>query len=153
MSDATEGRAAASTPSTPRPLYAETSYDDDRGDSWVMFAGVMLALVGMLNVVYGFAAIDKSTFFTPEAKYVVTDLQTWGVVVLAVGAIQFIAGFAIWRNAEWGRWVGIVSAGTNAVVQMFFIPAFPLLSVTLFAVDVLVIYGLITYGGRRRAAP
>ena len=152
MSDAIEGRAASSTPGTPRPLYAETSYYDDRGDSWVMFAAVMLALVGILNIVYGIAAVDNSTFFTADAKYVLTDLNTWGWVVLAVGAIQFVAAFAIWAHSEWGRWVGIISAGANAIVQMFFIPAFPLLSVTIFAVDVLVIYGLITYGGRRRAA-
>jgi hypothetical protein len=71
--------------------------------------------------------------------------------VLGVGAVQFLTAFAIWSGSEWGRWVGIVSAGANAIVQMFFIPAFPLLSVTLFAVDVLVIYALVTYGGRRPA--
>ena len=152
MSDATEGRAASRTPGAPGPLYAETSYDDDRGDSWVMFAGVMLALVGILNIVYGIAAIDRSTLFTADAAYVLTDLRTWGWVLLVVGAVQFLAAFAIWAGAEWGRWVGIITASANAIVQMFFIPAFPLLSVTLFAVDVLVIYGLITYGGRRRAA-
>ena len=146
MSDATKGRAA---PSTPKPLYADTSYDDDRGDSWVMFAGVMLALVGLLNVVYGIAAIDDSTFFAANAKYVITDLNTWGWVVLGIGAIQFLAAFGIWAGSEWGRWVGIISAGCNAIVQMFFIAGFPLLSVTLFAIDVLVIYGLVTYGGHR----
>jgi hypothetical protein len=146
MSDTTEGRTASSTP---KPLYADTTYDDDRGDSWVMFAGVMLALVGILNIVYGIAAIDDSTFFTANAKYVITDLNTWGWVVLGVGAVQFLAAFAIWSGSEWGRWVGIISAGCNAIVQMFFISGFPLLSVTLFAVDVLVIYGLVTYGGHR----
>jgi hypothetical protein len=151
MSDATKGRTASSAPSTPRPLYANASYGDDRGDSWVMFAGVMLALVGILNIVYGIAAIGDSTFFTANAKYVITDLNTWGWVVLVVGAIQFLAAFAIWSGAELGRWVGIISAACNAIVQMFFIPAFPLLSVTLFAVDVLVIYGLVTYGGHGRA--
>ena len=148
MSDTTESRTASSTP---EPLYADTTYDDDRGDSWVMFAGIMLALVGLLNIVYGIAAIDDSTFFTANAKYVITDLNTWGWVVLGVGAVQFLTAFAIWSGSEWGRWVGIVSAGANAIVQMFFIPAFPLLSVTLFAVDVLVIYALVTYGGRRPA--
>ncbi|HLM19631.1 MAG TPA: hypothetical protein VK549_17535, partial [Acidimicrobiia bacterium] len=84
MSDTTESRTASSTP---EPLYADTTYDDDRGDSWVMFAGIMLALVGLLNIVYGIAAIDDSTFFTANAKYVITDLNTWGWVVLGVGAV------------------------------------------------------------------
>src|SRR5829696_10078379 len=114
-----------------------------------MFAGVMLALAGILNIVYGIAAIDGSKLFTANATYVLTDLNSWGWALLLVGAVQSIAAFAIWSGSEWGRWVGIVSAGANAIVQMFFIPALPLLSVTLFAVDVLVIYGLVTYGGRR----
>ena len=148
MSDVSERRAASSTP---KPLYDDTSYDDDSGLGWVMFAGIMLSIVGILNIVYGIAAIDKSTVFTANAKYVITDLNTWGWVLLGVGAIQFLAAFGIWAGSEWGRWVGIISAGCNAILQMFFIPALPLLSVSLFAVDVLVIYGLVTYGGRRRA--
>ena len=148
MSDATERRAASSAP---KPLYDDTSYDDDSGLGWVMFAGIMLSMVGILNIVYGIAAIDKSTVFTANANYVITDLNTWGWVLLGVGAIQFLAAFAIWAGSEWGRWVGIVSAGCNAIVQMFFIAGFPLLSVTLFAVDILVIYALVVYGGHKRA--
>jgi hypothetical protein len=150
MSDPTEGRAASSTPSAPRPLYADTTYEDDSGVAWVMFAGIMLALLGILNVVYGIAAIDNSTFFTANAKYVITDLNTWGWFVLIIGAVQFLAAFGIWAGSEWGRWVGIISAGVNAIVQMFFISGSPFLSVTLFAVDILVIYGLVVYGGHKR---
>ena len=148
MSDVSERQAASKTP---EPLYADTRYDDDSGLGWVMFAGIMLSMVGILNIVYGIAAIDSSTVFTANAKYVITDLNTWGWVLLGVGAIQFLAAFAIWAGSEWGRWVGIVAAGCNAILQMFFIPALPLLSVTLFAVDILVIYGLVAYGGHRRA--
>ncbi len=148
MSDVSERQAASSAP---KPLYDDTSYDDDSGLGWVRFAGIMLSLVGVLNIVYGIAAIDNSTVFTANAKYVITDLNTWGWLLLGIGAIQFLTAFAIWAGSEWGRWVGIVAAGCNAILQMFFIPALPLLSVTLFAVDVLVIYGLVTYGGRQRA--
>ena len=125
--------------------------DVEKGSGWLVFAGIMIVMVGVLNVIYGIAAIDSSTVFTANAKYVITDLNTWGWVLLGVGAIQFLAAFGIWAGSEWGRWVGIISAGCNAILQMFFIPALPLLSVTVFAVDVLVIYGLVTYGGRRRA--
>jgi hypothetical protein len=152
MSDPTEGQAASSTPSAPRPLYADTTYEDDSGSSWVMFAGIMLTLLGILNIVYGIAAIDKSTFFAANAKYVITDLKTWGWIVLIIGGVQFLAAFGIWAGSEWGRWVGIISAGVNALVQMFFISGQPLLSVSLFAVDILVIYGLVAYGGHKSRA-
>ena len=149
MSDATQSRSASSQAANGSPR--ADAYDEDRGLGWIVFAGIMLSIVGILNIVYGIAAIDKSTVFTANAKYVITDLNTWGWVLLGVGAIQFLAAVGIWAGSEWGRWVGIISAGANAIVQMFFIPAFPLLSVTIFAVDVLVIYGLVAYGGHRRA--
>jgi hypothetical protein len=149
MSDAIQSRSASAAPGT--SSRADVAYDEDRGLGWLVFAGIMLSMVGILNIVYGIAAIDSSTVFTANAKYVITDLNTWGWVLLGVGAIQFLAAFGIWAGSEWGRWVGIISAGCNAILQMFFIPALPLLSVTLFAVDILVIYGLVAYGGHRRA--
>ena len=151
MSDAIQSRSASSAPGANAPSGVDATYDEDRGLGWLVFAGIMLSIIGILNIVYGIAAIDKSSFYTANAHYVITDLKTWGWVVLGVGAVQFLAAFGIWAGSEWGRWVGIISAGANAIVQMFFISGAPLLSVSLFAVDVLVIYGLVTYGGHRRA--
>ena len=148
MSDATQSRSASAAPGASSPAVA---YDEDRGLGWLVFAGIMLSILGILNIVYGIAAIDKSSFYAANAHYVITDLKTWGWVVLGVGAIQFLAAFGIWAGSEWGRWVGIISAGANAIVQMFFISGSPLLSVSLFAVDILVIYGLVAYGGHRSA--
>ena len=148
MSDATQSRSASSSAPSAR---TDAAYDEDRGLGWVVFAGIMLSIVGILNIVYGIAAIDNANFYAAGANYVITDLNTWGWFLLGVGAVQFLAAFGIWAGSEWGRWVGIISAGCNAILQMFFIPAFPLLSVSLFAVDILVIYGLVAYGGRRRA--
>ena len=151
MSDATQSRSAPSAPGANASSGVDAAYDEDRGLGWLVFAGIMLSIIGILNIVYGIAAIDKSSFYTANAQYVITDLQTWGWVVLGVGAIQFLAAFGIWAGSEWGRWVGIISAGANAIVQMLFIAGSPLLSVSLFAVDILVIYGLVAYGGHRRA--
>ena len=152
MSDATEGRAAPSTPSTPQPLYADASYADERGDSWVMFAGIMLALVAVLNVIYGIAAIDNASFFVADQQYILSDLKTWGWVMLVVGGLQFIAAFSIWSGGGFGRWVGITVAGLNAIAALLSIPAYPFWSLAVFAVDILIIYGLATYGGGRRSA-
>jgi uncharacterized membrane protein (DUF2068 family) len=62
--------------------------------------------------------------------------------------VQLLSAIGIWMQATGARWVGIVSAAVNAVVQMIFIPASPLLSLAIFAVDILVIYGLLAYGAR-----
>jgi hypothetical protein len=124
---------------------------DQEGSGWVAFAGVMILIVGSLNVIYGIAAIDKSTFYVQDAKYIVNDLNGWGWFLLVVGAVQCCAGFGIWARAGWARWVGILSASVNAILQLLFIPASPFLALALFAVDILIIYGLVAHGHRQRA--
>ena len=141
MSDAVQSRSRS----------VDRSYDPDRGLGWVIFAGAMLCLVGTLNIVYGIAAISNSKFYVANTQYVFSDLNTWGWILLIVGVIQFVAAFGIWASTEWGRWLGVAAAGINAIVQMLFIPAYPWLSLALFATDLLVIYGLIAYGGRQTA--
>lgn len=124
-------------------------YDSEHGQGWVTFAGMMLAVLGILNVIYGFAAIDSANVYVGDTKYVFGDLNLWGWFLVLVGAVQVVAAFSIWSGTEWGRWVGVASAGVNAILQLLFMPAFPLLALSLFAVDVLVLYALIQYGGRR----
>jgi uncharacterized membrane protein HdeD (DUF308 family) len=118
------------------------------GKPWVLFAGIMILIVGVMNVIYGIAAIDKSTFFIQDAKYVFAELNTWGWVLLVVGVIQLIAAFGIWSRRGWGRWIGIISASGNAIVHLLFIASFPLASLALVAIDILVIYGLASWDYR-----
>jgi len=127
-------------------------YEDDAGYGLVTFAGVMLLIVGVLNTLYGIAAIDKANFYVNDAKYVFGNLQTWGWFLVVLGVAQLFAAFAIWRGAPWGRWFGVASASVNAILQMLWIPAYPVLAITLLAIDISIIYGLLAYGGRRKAA-
>jgi hypothetical protein len=124
---------------------------EDRGTGWLVFAGIMMLIVGVLNVIYGIAAIDSSSFYVQDAQYVISDLNTLGWVVLVVGVVQLCAAFGIWRGGQIGRWIGIATASCNAILQLLFIASYPFLSLALFAVNLLVIYGLVAYGGRRNA--
>jgi hypothetical protein len=72
--------------------------------------------------------------------------------MLVLGAVQFAAALGILAFSSWGRWVGVFSAGVNAIIQLAVMPAAPFLALAILAVDVLVIYGLIAYGGRWRVA-
>jgi hypothetical protein len=127
-------------------------YDDERGAGWVLFAGVMVAIAGVMNVVGGIAAIDSANFFTSSTHFMISDLNTWGWIILVIGILQLFAAFSVWSGGEYGRWVGVGSASLNAVAQLIFIAAFPLWSLAIFAIDILVIYGLVVYGGRHGAA-
>lgn len=138
------GKDPAATPS-----YAAA---EATGYGWVVFAGTMLAIVGILNVIYGIAAIDNSTFFVNDAKYVISDLNTWGWVVLITGAAQLLSAFGVWARNTFATWLGIAFASLNGIGMLLMLPAYPFLSISLFAVDVLIVYGLAVHGGHRHEA-
>ncbi len=122
------------------------------GSGWVLFAGIMLLTVGVLNIIWGIAAIGDSSFFVADTQYILSDLRTWGWVLLIIGALQLAAAFSVWAGGSFGRWFGITAATLNAIGAMLSIPAYPFWSLAIFAVDVLVIYALASYGGDRRIA-
>jgi hypothetical protein len=134
-----------------RATRAVAEYDEGVG-GWVSFAGVMLLIVGILNFIYGIAAIDKANFFVSNTQFVISDLSTWGWVMVVLGAIQVTAAGSLFVGGSWGRWVGIATAGLNAIAQLLWISSYPWLSLALFAIDVLVLYGLIARFGRRQPA-
>ena len=119
------------------------------GLGWVVFGGIMIIIVGFLNVLYGIAAIDGARFYADDARFIFGDLNTWGWVHLALGAIQFCAGFLVLFGSNFGRWIGIFSASLNAITQMLFIDAYPLLALSIIGIDILVIYGLAAHAGSR----
>jgi hypothetical protein len=121
------------------------------GEGWIAFAGVMLLFAGILNFIWGIAAIDDSAFFTNEGRYVLfDDLNAWGWFFLIVGVLQVIAAFSIWNGHAFGQVFGIFCASVNAMILLFTVNAFPFAAFMLFIVDLLVIYALVAYGGRAR---
>lgn len=126
--------------------------DDQAGYGLVTFAGVMLLIVGVFNTLYGIAAIDDANVFVGDARYVIGDLATWGWFLVALGVLQLFAAFAIWRGTPWSRWFGVACASANMILQVLWIAAYPIIAMTILALDITVIYGLLVYGGRRRAA-
>jgi hypothetical protein len=131
-----------------------STYDaPEKGEGWVLFAGIMIMLAGFMNTIFGIAAIDGSSFFTDEGRYVILDdLNAWGWFLLFVGGLQLIAAYSIWAGNEYGRWMGIITASVNFLILLFTINAYPFAAFMLMIVDILVIYGLVVYGGRSRTA-
>jgi uncharacterized membrane protein HdeD (DUF308 family) len=131
----------------------ESNYGPEtyRGEGWVAFAGIMLALAGFLNIIWGIAAIDDSAFFTDEGRYVIfDDLSTWGWFLLILGTLQLVAAFSVWNRRTFGQLFGIACATLNAMIILFTVNAYPFAAFMLFIVDLLIIYGLAVYGGRPR---
>jgi hypothetical protein len=124
---------------------------------WVTFAGIMLLIAGVLNVIYGIAAIGDSNFFVNNAHYVISDLNTWGWVALVIGVLQFLAALSLWQGGLYGRIVGIVAAGLGAIAALLSIPAYPFWSLAVFALCVVIIHQIAAHGtegrGDHRAGP
>jgi hypothetical protein len=120
------------------------------GSGWVLFAGIMIMTVAVLNIIWGIAAIGNSSFFVQDTRYIISELNTWGWIVLIIGALQLAAAFSIWAGGVFGRWFGIAVASVNAIAALLSISAYPVWAVAIFALDVLAIYGLAVYGGDRR---
>jgi hypothetical protein len=122
------------------------------GVGWVMFAAIMLGIVGIWNFIDGILAITSSRVFVGDETFVFSDLNTWGWIMLILGSIQVIAAATLLTGNEFARWFGIGAAGLNAIGQLLFIPVYPLWGLSMFAVDVLIIYALAVYGGHRLRA-
>src|ERR1700742_2204614 len=120
---------------TPRMQYssATESYyvEGDRGYGWVNFAGVMLSMLAILNFVDGVAAVSSSSFFVGDAKYVFSDLNTWGWVLIVVSALQLGTAIGVWAQWKGVRWVGVTIAALNAMVQLAFMRSYPFWSLWL----------------------
>ena len=129
---------------------AKSTYDVDPGRGWILFAGAMLALAGCLNMIYGIAAISGSSFYVDDIKYVFGNLNTWGWVLTVVGVAQIVISYGVFTLTEWGRWLGIIAAGLNMLVEFVATSSHPFLSIMIFFIDVIIVWGLLTYGGKDR---
>jgi hypothetical protein len=126
---------------------------NEQRSGWVTFAGVMLLIAGVLNIIYGIAAIGDSSFFINDTKYILSNLKTWGWITLIIGLIQLFAAFSLWSGGVYGRIIGIGAAGLSAIAALLSIPAYPFWSLAIFALDIVIIHQIATRGteGRRIA--
>lgn len=139
--------------STTRPAGgAGGQYLVSRGRGFIVFAAVLLAVVGFFNVIHGIAAIANSHVFIANAHYVWGSLRTWGWFTLILGVLQVLASAGVMTGNQLARWFGVVVVGLNAIDQMFFIPAYPFWSLMIIAMDVVALYGLCAYGSRENLA-
>jgi hypothetical protein len=125
---------------------------EGRGYGLVLFASILMLIVGIFNLIYGIAAIANSHVFVANAHYVFGNLRTWGWITLIIGALQLLAGGGVLAGNQAARWFAVAVLGLSAIDQMFFIPAYPFWSLLIIAIDVVALYGLCAYGSRENLA-
>jgi hypothetical protein len=120
---------------------------DRPGYGWITFAGVILILVGFFNIIDGIAAISDSKYLANQLLF--SNLHAWGWFFLIWGIAQVCAGFAIFAGATWAVFVGVITAFFNVIAQLSWARVYPVWALAAVVADVLVIYALLVYGGRR----
>jgi hypothetical protein len=115
------------------------------GAGWITFAAVMMMLAGMSNVLNGLWALDRKDL--PIDTVVFADnLEAWGWFYVILGIVLVIAGFALFNNSQWARWLGIAVAAFAALINMTWLFQYPTSSLIHMALAILVIYALAVYG-------
>ena len=124
---------------------------ENDGAGWKLFAGIMILIVGTMNVFDGLVGITQVNYinrYTGGQLPVTNNVKTWSWVVLIIGVVMILAGFLIFVGNMFGRIVGIIVASLNALVQLAYLNHNTFWSFTMIIIDVLVIYGLAAHGGR-----
>ena len=117
------------------------------GSGLLTFAVSMMAIAGTWAIIEGIAAISNSRVFVANSVFVFSNLNTWGWIVLGLGALLLLAAVLVFTGSQFARWFGIFAAGVNGIGQLFFIQAYPLWSMAMFAADIIIIYALAMYAG------
>ena len=124
-------------------------------DGWLVFAAVIMFIVGFHNLIYGLATLSEYSVVMAnldvngvDTGLIYADRPFWGWLWIAVGVLQLVISYGIVTGNQMARWGGIALATINAIGQLAFLAAFPVWSVIIIAIDLLVIWALATYDSR-----
>ena len=125
-------------------------YDDEQTAwaGWVTFGGVMLLMMGVFQICQGLVALFDDGFYVvgSEGLVVEVDYTTWGWVHLVLGLVGVLVGVGLLMGNLAARVAGVGIAFLSALANLVFISAYPVWSVIVIALDVLVIYAIIVHG-------
>jgi hypothetical protein len=144
-------RTQSGTP-TPAGQTGRTSYssvDEPSGwTGWIVFAGVMMLMMGAFHAIQGLVALFQDTYYlvAAEGLIVQVDYTTWGWVHLVLGTVVVLAGVALLAGQMWARVIAIILAFGSALVNIAFLGAYPLWSLMMIAIDVLVLWAVTVHG-------
>ncbi|WP_433383482.1 DUF7144 family membrane protein [Actinoplanes sp. CA-142083] len=112
------------------------------------FAGIMMVLLGLFHVIEGIVSLADDSFYKERAAELALGISytAWGWIHVVVGVIAVAAGTGIFLGMMWARVTGVLICVVSAFSSMLFLPAYPVWSTILIAVDVLVIYALVVHG-------
>jgi hypothetical protein len=123
-----------------------------KGTGRAVLAATMLLLVGTLNIIYGIGALDGANVFVNDQRYVLTDLNALGWVLIVLGVIQLTGGFSLMAGNTYGRVIGIIGGSLGAIGALLSIGGkYPWWSLAIFFLCVYIVHGIFVFGEDERA--
>jgi hypothetical protein len=123
-----------------------------RGAGRALFAATLLLIAGTLNIIYGIGALDDANIFTGDRRYILTNLNTMGWILIVLGVIQLTGGISLWVGNTYGRVIGIIGGSLGAIAALLSIGgAYPWWSLGIFFLCVWIVHGIFIYGEDERA--
>jgi hypothetical protein len=133
----------------------ESQYDrqvtvSDAGAGWLIFAGTILGMAGIMRIFDGIWAFqyDGAVPDKLEGAVLGTSLSTYGWIWIAIGLILIICSFAVFSRSQLARWIGIVAGAGMAITAIWWMPYYPVWSLVYIISGVVVIYALAASGAR-----
>ena len=118
-----------------------------RGAGRAMFAAILLLIAGTLNIIYGIGALDSANIFVNDTRYIFTNLNTMGWVLIVLGIIQLTGGFSLLAGKTYGRVIGIIGGTLGAIGALLSIGGDdPWWSLAIFFLCVWIVYGIMVLG-------
>ena len=118
-----------------------------RGTGRATFAAILLLIAGTLNIIYGIGALDSANIFANDTRYIFTDLNTMGWVLIVLGVIQLTGGFSLIAGNTYGRVIGIIGGTLGAIGALLSIGGQnPWWSLAVFFLCVWIVYGIMVLG-------
>ena len=124
-----------------------------RGTGRVVFAAVILLIIGFINIIYGIGALDDANIFVGDTRFVLDNLSTLGWVLIILGVVQMTGGFSLMSGNTYGRVIAIIAGSVGAIGALFSIGGNnPWWSLCVFFLCIYVVYGVIVFGEDEKAA-
>lgn len=118
---------------------------------WILFGAILMGISGIFHMITGLTALFKETIFVVGAnQLVVMNYDQWGWAHLILGAVLFLSAFSLASGQLWGRVIGVLLATLSIIANFVFFEAYPVWSLMIILVDIVLIYSIIVHGSELR---
>lgn len=112
----------------------------------VLFAGVVMAVSGVLSILQGAAAIGHNAPYAVGLHYAYRfNVSAWGWIHLLFGVVLVVVSVFLVSGMVWARWAGVLFAATTMALQFIFLPYYPAWALTAIALDVVILWALLIH--------